>query len=214
MSKTLSKLEKPPIKDFERKRKLYCIPLLLYDKDSLEEYLKLIEQYWNQVDDHIKKLEKAGKIQRIYHESNSLSGEKGLSFIESISERSHKFTKEKVEQGAIIEAFENKELQDIFQDWSMCLLVTGRSKSVTEKIQNLAREAYEKRIKHLSSRIDETLKIGEAGVLISNEDLRMRIQPNLASDIQIFLVHPPSLNDITRWLRDHFDSKKFSINNI
>lgn len=207
MSKILAKLEKPSVKDFQEKRKLYCIQLLHYDKDSLEDYLKQIDLYWNQVIEQVDKLEKAGRVQRIYHENNSKIQEEGLKFIEAINGQSHRFSKTKFEQGAKIEAFEDKELLDEFQDWSMCLLVTGRSNSVSEKIQNFTKEVFERRIKRLSKRIVETLSKGEAGVLISSEDLRIRIQPLLSSDIQVFLIHPPALNEIKRWLRDHFDSK-------
>ena len=208
MSEILAELEKPLVKNFREKRKLYCIPLLHYDKDSLEDYLKQIDQYWSQVAEQVEKLEKAGKVKKIYHENNSKIQEEGLESIKSINEKSYAFIKKKFERGAELEAFEDKELLDEFQDWQMCLLVTGRSKLVFEKIQNFMKETYERRIKHLSKRIVETLNKGEAGVLISSEDLRIRIQPFLSSDIQVFLIHPPALNEIKRWLRNHFDSKK------
>jgi hypothetical protein len=51
-------------------------------------------------------------------------------------------------------------------------------------------------------RINETLKENEAEMLIMTDENRMRIQPMISSDIRVFLVRPPDLNDVQRWLRE------------
>lgn len=206
MAKTLGKIEKPPVSHFEKKRKLYCVPLLYSIKNAPKEYLEKLDLYWNQATEHINNLEKAGKVSKIYYESISSSNEDALKEIKQIDERSYKLVKVKFDQGAEIISLEDKEVFNEYMDWSICLSVISRSKNVFAKVLEFYEEAHKKRIEHITKRINETLNDGEAGLLIMNDDDRSRIQ--FSSDIEVFLVRPPALNEILRWLRDYLSKSK------
>lgn len=201
MSKKLSKIDKPSAAEYASGRKLYCVPLLFYGKDSPEDYSNLYVQYWSQVVEQIERLEKTGKIDKIYYESVFLSGQDGLERIKQQNEGGYDLVRLKMDQGASLMALENNQLFSEYLDWGLCLSLV-RSIGVREKIQKFYLEAEKKRDEYIVKRIDETLKESEVGLLIMNDDKRIKVQPVLQADIHVFLVHPPALNDISRWMRD------------
>ena len=83
-------------------------------------------------------------------------------------------------------------------DWQRCISI-GLS---SEKVMKLAYDGYQettqKRFEHIGNRIDEILKENEAGVLFIREDHRVQFP----TDIQVFYVAPPALDDIKRWISD------------
>nr|MDO8081720.1 hypothetical protein [Candidatus Freyarchaeota archaeon] len=83
----------------------------------------------------------------------------------------------------------------------MALSAVGRSKKVVDKILEYYREAIDKRDQHVTKQINQTLKEGEAAILIMRDEYRIHIQTQLPPDIQIFLVRPPALNDIQQILQ-------------
>jgi hypothetical protein len=206
MSEKLGKIEKPSVATFPG-RKLYCVPLVFADKDALEDYLQLYERYWEQASEHITNLEKAGKIQKIYHENVFFSGNEGIETIQGLNEKSFQLVKSKCVQGAELQALEDKALFDEYMDWSMCLLVVGRSQNVVKTIQDFYQKTGKQRDEYVVKRINETLAEGEAGLLLTSDQQRIRIQPNLASDIHVFLVSPPTLNDIQQFFREKVRSQ-------
>jgi hypothetical protein len=202
MSETLGKISKPSVDEFKESRKLYCVPLLINVKDAPSEYQEKYNLYWNQVAEHINGLEKAGRICKIYHEAVFQSGEEGLDAVKQLNEKSYQLVKSKLDQGAEIQALEDRDLFNEYTDWLMALSVVGRSKKVADKILEYFREVSDRRDEYIVKRINETLKTGEAGLLIMSDEYRMHIQPQLSPDIQVFLVRPPALNDIQRLLRE------------
>ena len=200
MSKKLGKIPKPLAEEYANGRKLYCVPLLFTGKSAPKDYLKLYDQYWVQVEENVAKLELTGKADKIYHESIFLTGKEGLESIKQQSKRSHQLVKSKMSQGALLIALEDKQMLVEYLDWGLCLSMV-RSPEVVGKIQKFYREAEERRDKQIVKRIDDTLKNGEVGVLLMNDESRIRIQPKLPANIHVFLVHPPVLNDIYQWIR-------------
>ena len=211
MSKKLGKIEKPSVEEFSYGRKLFCVPLLLSGKEAPEDYITLYDNYWFQVNEHIQKLEKTGKINKIYHESVFEDGQAGLDIIKKQNSKIHQILQSKISQGASFIAIEDKNILDEYVDLSMCLSLV-RSPGVAEKIRKLYFEAANIRDQHIVKRIDETLKDSEVGLLVTVDSTRIRIQSNLSPDIHVFLVHPPALNDISRWFRDRNkdSTKKYS----
>nr|MDO8080329.1 hypothetical protein [Candidatus Freyarchaeota archaeon] len=201
MTEPLGKITKPSADKFKQSRKLYCVPLLINIKDAPTEYQEKYNLYWDQVAEHINSLEKAGKVTKIYHEAVSSSGEEGLEAIKQLNEKSYQLAKTKTEQGAKLEALEDKELFNQYTDWIMALSVVGRSKKVADKVLEYYREVSDRRDEHVTKQINETLKENEAGMLILSDEYRIHIQTQLPPDIQIFLVRPPALNDIQQLLQ-------------
>ena len=69
MAEELGKIEKPPVEGYKKGRKLYFIPLIYTSEDLPEDYIKLFNRYWAQVEKQVAELvSKLGEVNRIYHE--------------------------------------------------------------------------------------------------------------------------------------------------
>jgi len=64
----VGRIEKPSAASFREVRKLYCVPLLFHVGAAPEGYKEKYELYWEQVADHLRGLERAGKVRKVYHE--------------------------------------------------------------------------------------------------------------------------------------------------
>ncbi len=199
MAEELGRIERPEAKRFLGKRKLYLVPLIFRGEDAPPEYSEKFELYWEQVKTHINNLEaKIGQVNRVYHESVAPAGEEGLKFMEKLSPSSYQIAKDKCQNGAVVEATEDKELADEAMDWERCLLIGLVSEKALRKVSEFYQEASKKRYEYIAKRIDETLKEGEAGLLFIREGHMVQF-PN---DIEVFSVAPPALDEIHRWFRD------------
>jgi hypothetical protein len=194
------KVEKPSAELYKGKRKLYCIALLYSEPEAPNDYLVLIDQYWDQVEEQVKKIEIAGRVNKIYHEAIYSTGDDALKEIEKLNEMSYKLVKKKYEEGAELESLEDKELFYEFMDWQRCMIIPFNSRKVMNKVLEFYKDASKKRYEYLAKRIDKTLKKGNAGMLIMNNEDRSNIP--FPSDIEIFIVHPPALTDIQLWIRE------------
>ena len=197
MTETTEKAEKPRPKHFGRK--LYLVPLVLALQDGPPGYAEKLEAYWGEVGNHVRNLEaRFGKIGKVYHESVPLDGEEGLKLVERLNEKAHRMLRRKCQQGAEFVALEDRDLFEETMDWRRCLAVV-LSGPVLRKASELYQKASRKRYELMAQRIDETLKDEEAGVLIIGEDHAVQFP----SDIQVFYVAPPALDELYRLLRDH-----------
>ena len=199
MSEELGKIEKPPVEEFKRGRKLYFVPVIYCARESPDEYLEKISKYWNQVENQMSDLElKLGKVDRIFHELIPVGGEDGIKAIKELNDKSHQIINNRLDKGAQLEAIEQNELLTEFMDWSKCLAIGLQNQKVFAKIYEFYTEVSKKRNEHIAKQIDETLKPDEIGVLFMRGGHRVRF----SSDIQIFYVIPPALDEIERWLRE------------
>ena len=199
MSEELN-VEKPNAELYKGKRKVYCISLLYSEHEAPNEYLELINEYWTQVEDQVQKMEKAGRISKMYHEAIYSAGNEGLKELEKLNEKSYTLVKKKCEEGAELESLEDRDLFFEFVDWKRCLILPFTSQNVMNKVSEFYKAASLKRYEYLAQRIDETLDEEEAGLLIMNDEDRSNIP--FPRDIEIFIVHPPALTDIQRWIRE------------
>lgn len=205
MAEQLGKIEKPEVKDFTSKRKLYLIPLIFSGKEAPPEYVEKYNLYWQQVGEHVANLEaKIGKVSHIYHESIIQAGEDGLKAMEKLSPSSCHVARQKCQSGAVFEATEDKELADESMDWERFLLMGFISQKVAEMVSQFYVEALKKRYEHVARRIDETLKADEAGVLFIREGHMVQFP----RDIEVFSVAPPALDEIHRWQRERLATEK------
>jgi len=207
MTEQIGKIEKPPVEPFKRGKKIYLVPLVYSDENVPSEYREKCICYWQQVEEQLTNLEtKVGKVKRIYHESLSLCGDEGMKFIEKLSLNSYQIAKSKCDDGASLEAIEDRELLEEVTDWERCLLLGITSEKVAGKVFQFYLEASKKRYEFMSKKMNETLKEGEAGLLFIREGHSLQF-PN---DAEVFNVFPPALDEIHRWLRDRAKAKEDS----
>ena len=72
------------------------------------------------------------------------------------------------------------------------------SDKVASKVSEFYVEATKKRNEYIAKKISETLKEDEAGLLFIREEHSVQFP----SDIEVFSIFPPALDDIHRWYRD------------
>ena len=204
MAEELGRVEKPSVESFGEERKPFIVPLLFWSDNAPAEYSEKFELYWQQVSDHVSRLEESlGKVQRVYHESIFIGGEAGLEILSKLSTSSCGIAREKCRDGAELEETDDRALVEESMDWERCLLLGFMSQKVARMVSESYIEASRKRYEHIAKRIDETLKAGERAILFISE--RHRLQ--FPKDAQIFSISPPALDQIHRWLRDRSEPK-------
>ena len=199
MSEELGKMEKPSAEELKKGRKLYFIPLVYGGSGSPAEYFEKLDKYWNQVENQVRDLEsKLAKINKIFHELVPVGGEEGIELIKDLNERSHQIAASKLQEGAQLEATEDSELLTEFMDWSRCLAIGLQNQKVFTTVYESYVAASKKRNEHIARHLDETLQADETGALFMREGHQVQFP----TDIQVFYVAPPALDEINRWLRD------------
>jgi hypothetical protein len=199
MAEELGKIEKPPVEQFKKGRKLFFIPLVFSNPELPVEYIDKFDRYWEQVEKHLAELVvKLGAVNRIYHELVAESGDAGSKAISELNERSFKIVQSCFEKKAQLEAVEESDILMEFMDWNRCLLIGLQNPRVVSKVYEAYLEAGKKRNESIARRIDETLKTDEIGLLLMRENHQVQ----WPADIQVFYIAPPALDEIKRWLRE------------
>ncbi len=204
--KAIGKIEKLPVEHFKKPgRKLYLVPLLPvaepHQKGLPKDYPTKLEVYWNEVKSRLDDLgSKVGKIRKIYHELINEGGEKGLGRVKKLNGKSYRIVKRYVDKGAKFQATEDMNLVRESMDWIRCMTANLQSEKALSKVSQFYVEAMQKRDEFIAKRINETLKESESGIIFVRENNSVKFP----SDIEIFRVHPPVLDDIRRYLRDFY----------
>jgi len=200
----LGRIDKPNAENFAGKRKLYCVASIFSTDDAPDDYKGLVNRYWDEILGQIGKIESAGKIRKIFCEIILEGGEESLTILGKINARIPELIKRKQEEGGALVPLENQDLLGPYTDWSNCLRVVY-TREVFMKVLEFYNEVSEKRLKHIQDVIEGTLGEAEAGLLILKDEDRVKLQ--FAKDIEVFLITPPSYDDIIRWFREKMTKK-------
>jgi hypothetical protein len=195
----IGRIDRPSAESFIEKRKLYCVPNIYPLFDAPDDYKELFNKYWDEVAQQIEKLEVAGKIKKIFCEMIYLQEEEMLNILSRFNERIQQIVKKKLEEGGTLLPLEDKEIFGPYVDWGNCLKVVN-TKEVFSKVLEFYTEFSDKRLHHILSVIDSNLAEAEAGLLMMKDEDRAKLQ--FPGDIEVFLVTPPSYDDIMRWFRE------------
>jgi len=199
VAEQLGKIEKPEAERFKQGKKLYLVPLIYSGEETLDEYKEKCSRYWQQVAEQLTNLaSKIGQVNRIYHESIFQSGEDGMKTMERLNPHGYQLAKTQCDNGAILEAVEERELFEEVMDWQRCLMLGFISDKVASKVSEFYAEATKRRNELMATKISETLKDNEAGLLFIREGHSVQFP----SDIEVFSIFPPALDEIHRWYRD------------
>ena len=199
MPEQLGKIEKLEAERFKKGKKLYLVPLVYSVEEAPDNYKEKCSRYWQQVAEQLDNLaSKIGRVNRVYHESIFQSDEDGMKAMESLNPSGYQIAKIECDNGAIFETIEEEELFEEVMDWQRCLMIGFMSDKVASKISEFYVEATKKRNEFIAKKISETLKEDEAGLLFIREEHSVQFP----SDIEVFSIFPPALDDIHRWYRD------------
>ena len=200
----LGQIDRPSAESFSGKRKLYCIANIYPLYDAPDDYKELFTKYWDDVAQQIEKIEIAGKIRKIFCEMIYLQGEEMLNILARFNERIQQIVKKKLGEGGTLLPLEDKEIFGPFIDWGNCLKVVS-TQEVFAKVLEFYTDFSNKRLQHMLSVIDSNLTEDEAGLLIMKDEDRAKIQ--FPTDIEVFLVTPPSYDEIIRWFREKLNRR-------
>lgn len=196
----LGKLEKPTVDNYSFKRKLYCVPNVIPFTDISDEYTKLLDNYWRDIVLQLEKLTNVWKIKKIFCENIYLEGQDALEVLQNTNKKAFDIIQTKIQEGASLVPLENKELFGLFIDWRNCLSVV-RTADVFRQVYSFYNEALNKRLQHIKEVIENNLSEEEASLLLMEDEIRAKIQ--FPPDIEVFLVRPPSYDDLLKWLRNN-----------
>jgi len=195
----LGQIQRPQAEEFSGKRKLYCIANIYPIEEAESDYRELVTKYWDEVAVQVEKVEAAGKAQKIFCEIIYQQGDEALDVLSKINEQMVQIVKKKIGEGSTLIPLESKEILGPYTDWGNCLRVVF-TKEVFTKILEFYKEFSEKRLQHVMSVIDSNLNESEAGLLFMKDEDRSKVQ--FPKDIEVFLITPPSYDDIMRWFRE------------
>jgi hypothetical protein len=199
MTEELGKIERPAVEEFKKGRKLYFVPLILSIGDNDLELDLHIGKYWEQVEAQLDNLEsKLGKVSCVFHELVPAGSENGLKTIETICKDSHKITLNEIGKGAKLLSFEDGDILFEFMDWGRCLSIGIQSQKVFNEIYEAYTRVQKLRNETIARKIDEALVNDETGIIFMREGHYIQFP----SDIQVFYVSPPGLDELKRWLRE------------
>jgi phosphopantetheine adenylyltransferase len=100
--------------------------------------------------------------------------------------------------GARLESVEDRELIEEAMDWERHLMVGFISEKVARTVSQLFAEASKRRYEYVTKRIKESLSDDDVAMLVIREGHAIQFP----TDVEVFMVAPPALDDIRRWLRD------------
>jgi hypothetical protein len=199
MPEQLGKIERLEVEHFKQGKKLYLVPIVYSGEGAPDEYKERCSRYWQQVTEQLTNLaSKIGKVSRVYHESIFQSGEDGMKALERLNSDSYQIVKTQCDNGAVFEAIEERELFEEVTDWQRCLMLGLMSDKAASKVSEFYVEAARKRNEFMARKISETLKDDEAGLLF----IRQGHSVQFPTDIEVFSIFPPALDEMRRWLRD------------
>ena len=61
----IGKINKPEVEKYKNRKKIYFVRNLYLPKNATDQYKSIFDRYWKEVDEHLAKIEAAGKIKKI-----------------------------------------------------------------------------------------------------------------------------------------------------
>lgn len=196
---TLGGVGKGTYAEFAGKRKLLLVPFVGPVRDD-EELKGLVATYWEEAFAQVRKLEVSlGQVGHVFHEGSVGEGEEAAKVLEQANPAGFPHVRKVLQRGAVLEPTEDVEVLRETMDLHRCMLVVQASRSVQERLVEWFEDARRRRYAGIAQRIGEALEENGVGVLVISPDHQVQFQ----NDIQVVYVAPPSLDRVSRWLRDH-----------
>ena len=205
MAEELGRIQRPPASQYDGRRKLLLVPLIYGPQADDPAGAEVLQNYWEQMQTQVEALETAlGGLQHIYHESLTLGGDEGLEQLGAADQRSHGFITGKTQSGAVLEATEDMDVLLETLDLQRCMMIPLASANVGSRLQEWHADSNRQRYEHIANQIDSTLGENETGLLLISE----RHQVQFPSDIEVFYVSPPALDEYRRWFQNWMDQQQ------
>ncbi len=164
---------------------------------GLEGYDTMLSNYWSAVKAQLdRQAITSGAIERIFVETVTGRGEDALVQLQQINPAASQLVRNLIASGAVIEEFEDTELLTELIDWGQC----GSQNLMSDKVRNVVHssqvEAAGARDDHLQARLNDAIGDDESAVVFAVSG-----QLPIPDRIERFIVSPPELDQLERWLR-------------
>ncbi|MBI5665951.1 MAG: hypothetical protein HZC49_12835, partial [Nitrospirae bacterium] len=140
----IGQVGKPEAAYYKDKKKIYFVRNLYLPQNATDKYKNIFFRYWDEVKEHLAKLEVAGKISKIFCESIYMSGEEAMKVLSAMNIRLEQIVNEKIDAGAVLLPLESKEIFGVYIDWYNCLAVV-RTERVHKTIHKFLDETINER---------------------------------------------------------------------
>ncbi len=164
---------------------------------GLEGYDAILSNYWAavkaQIDRHAMS---SGPIGRVFIETVTGRGEDATVQLQQMNPQGAAFVRGLVASGATIEEFEDEQLLAELIDWGQCASQNLMSDKVRSVVQTGQVEASGVRDDHLRKRLNDAIGDDENAVVLA-----VSAQLPIPDRIERFIVSPPELDQLERWLR-------------
>ena len=205
MAEELGRIQRPTASQYDGRRKLLLVPLIYGPQADDPVGAEVLQNYWEQMQTQVDALEAAlGGLHHIYHESLTVGGEEGLEQLGAADQRSHGFITAKTQSGAVLEATEDMDVLLETLDLQRCMMIPLASANVGARRQEWHADSNRQRYEHIADQFDSTLGENETGLLLISE----RHQAQFPSDIEVFYVSPPALDEYRRWFQNWMDRQQ------
>ena len=164
---------------------------------GLDGYDAMLSNYWSAVKSQLdRQAITSGAIKRIFVETATGRGEDAMVQLQQINPQASQLVRNLVTSGAVIEEFEDAELLAELIDWGQCASQNLMSEKVRSVVQSGQVEAAGARDEHLQKRLNDAIGDDESAVVFAVSG-----QLPIPDRIERFIVSPPELDQLERWLR-------------
>lgn len=202
----IGKVNKPDAAAYRNKKKIYFIRNLYLPQNSTDKYREIFNRYWNQVDEHLGKLEAAGKVSKIFCESIYMSGEESMKVLNAMNMRLEQIVQKKIEAGGEFLPLEDKDIFGAYVDLNNCLMLV-RTPRVYEILHKYFKEVVKERFAYIKTVLQEKIGDGEAAMLIMRDGDREFL--DLPDDIELFFITPPAYDELLHFIQDRDSGKEY-----
>ena len=164
---------------------------------GLEGYDTMLSNYWSAVKAQLdRQAITSGAIKRIFVETVTGRGEDALIQLQQINPEASQLVRNLIASGSVIEDFEDTELLTELIDWGQCGAQNLMSDKVRRVVHSGQVESAGARDEHLQKRLNDAIGDDEFAVVFAISG-----QMPVPDRIERFIVSPPELDQLERWLR-------------
>ena len=184
-------------------RSLFIVRLV-QNFPGLEGYDEMLSNYWSAVKAQLdRQAATSSPIKRVFIETATGRGEDAIVQLQQMNPQASTLVRSLTASGAVVEEFEEPELLAELIDWGQCSAQNLMSAKVRNIVQSGQAEAVGARDEHLKKRLNDAIGDDETAVVLAVSG-----QLPIPDRIERFIVSPPELDQLERWLRAKMEAAR------
>jgi hypothetical protein len=171
---------------------------------GVEGYDAVLSNYWTAVRAQLDRHTVAsGPIRRVFVETVTGRGEDALVQLQQSNPQASHLVRSLVASGAVVEELEDAELLAELIDWGQCASQNLVSEKVQRVVMSGQTEAAGARDEHLKKRLNDAIGDDETALVLA-----LSGQLPIPDRVERFIVSPPELDQLERWLRTKMEEAR------